>query len=126
MYLPPEGVSCLVMETPAAYPHSRPNADQGIGDSQQDADRDHDKEGGYYAARRDLLWKAIIEDLFDDFLRFFFPDTAARLDLDRGVEYLDKEMAQLFPPENDQFEPRLVDKLVKVFTRDGKGDCRAY
>ena len=47
----------------------------------------------------DILWKTLLEDIFDDFLRFFIPDVDRLLDFSRGVEYLDKELDQLFPPE---------------------------
>ncbi len=60
-----------------------------------------------------------MEDLFDDFLRFFYPDADKLFDLVRGFEYLDKELEQLFPPEADNYVVRYVDKLVKVFTREG-------
>jgi predicted transposase/invertase (TIGR01784 family) len=70
--------------------------------------------------RNDLLWKATLEDLFDDFLRFFYPDADELFDLSRGFEYLDKELEQLFPPESDNYEPRFIDKLVKAFTKNGK------
>ncbi|GAB4033334.1 Rpn family recombination-promoting nuclease/putative transposase [Spirosoma gilvum] len=65
----------------------------------------------------DTLWKAIIEDIFEDFLRFFFPNTDDLFALEKGVEYLDKELEQLFPPDQDAYSPRYVDKLVKVFVR---------
>jgi predicted transposase YdaD len=67
----------------------------------------------------DILWKAALEDLFDDFLRFFYPDADQLFDLDKGFQYLDKELEQLFPPEPGNYAPRYVDKLVKVFTRSG-------
>jgi hypothetical protein len=51
----------------------------------------------------DLLWKAALEDLFDDFLRFFYPEANDLFDLDKGFEYLDKELEQLFPPRNDKY-----------------------
>ena len=69
--------------------------------------------------RNDLLWKAALEDLFDDFLRFFYPDADRIFDLGRGFEYLDKELEQLFPPGTDAYAPRYVDKLVKLFTMAG-------
>jgi len=69
--------------------------------------------------RNDLLWKAALEDLFDDFLRFFYPNADELFDLDRGFEYLDKELEQLFPPDADNYAPKYVDKLVKVFTKAG-------
>ena len=69
--------------------------------------------------RNDLLWKAALEDLFDDFLKFFYPEADEFFDMEKGFEYLDKELDQLFPPEADNYAPRHVDKLVKVFTRNG-------
>src|ERR1700709_304947 len=56
---------------------------------------------------------------FDDFLRFFYPDANKLFDIGKGFEYLDKELEQLFPPESEDYAVRYVDKLVKVFTREG-------
>lgn len=69
--------------------------------------------------RDDSLWKAILEDLFDDFLRFFISDANHIFDMERGFEFLDKELEQLFPTNPDEFFPKYVDKLVKVFTKNG-------
>lgn len=69
--------------------------------------------------RNDILWKSILEDIFDDFLKFFFTNAEELFDLGRGFEYLDKELEQLFPPESDTYTPRNVDKLVKVYCRSG-------
>jgi hypothetical protein len=33
---------------------------------------------------------------------------------------LDKELEQVFPPEKDQFSPKVVDKLVKLRTYTGE------
>jgi predicted transposase YdaD len=68
----------------------------------------------------DILWKGILEDVFDDFLRFVNPEASAVFDLDKGFEFLDKELEQVFPPENDEYSPKVIDKLVKVFTKSGK------
>lgn len=70
--------------------------------------------------RDDSLWKAILEDVFDDFLRFFFENADKLFDMQRGFEFLDKELEQLFPTNPDEFSPKYVDKLVKVFTREGE------
>lgn len=40
--------------------------------------------------------------------------------MEKGFEFLDKELEQLFPPQNDSFAPKYVDKLVKVFMKDGR------
>jgi len=68
----------------------------------------------------DILWKGILEDVFDDFLRFLNPEADTILDLNKKVVFLDKELEQVFPPENDEYAPKVVDKLVKVFTKSGK------
>jgi hypothetical protein len=67
----------------------------------------------------DILWKGILEDVFDDFLRFFDPEAEQFYNFNKKFQFLDKELAQVFPPENDEYSPKVVDKLVKVFTRDG-------
>src|ERR1700710_2701169 len=66
----------------------------------------------------DILWKGIIEDLFADFLRFFYIDARKVFDMDKGFEFLDKELGQLYPGP-DIRHPMFVDKLVKVYKKDG-------
>ncbi len=66
---------------------------------------------------RDLLWKGIIEDCFDDLLNYFYPDWATEVDFGQDFEFLDKELIQLFPDEDQN--QRYADKLVKVFTKNG-------
>lgn len=69
----------------------------------------------------DTLWKGILENICDDFLKFFFEDAEELFDLDRGFQFLDKELEQLFP--TDEIEaPKFVDKLVKVYTKTGEED----
>ena len=70
--------------------------------------------------RDDALWKGILEDLFDDFLKFYFPESVDLFDFNRKFVFLDKELEQLFPQQQDDFSPKYVDKLVKVFTKKGK------
>jgi predicted transposase/invertase (TIGR01784 family) len=70
--------------------------------------------------RDDALWKGILEDLFDDFLRFYFPESVDLFNFNRKFVFLDKELEQLFPQSQDDFNPKYVDKLVKVFTKKGK------
>ncbi|MDR1729699.1 MAG: hypothetical protein LBR52_03460, partial [Prevotellaceae bacterium] len=69
--------------------------------------------------RNDYLWKGILEDIFDDFLRFMHPDADEIFDFGRGIQFLDKELEQLFPPVEDEFSVKIVDKLAKVYTREG-------
>lgn len=67
----------------------------------------------------DLLWKGILEDVFEDFLCFLIPDARARFDFTKGFTFLNKELEQLFPPEGDIYKPKVIDKLVKVYKADG-------
>ncbi len=69
--------------------------------------------------RDDTLWKGILEAVFDDFLVFFFKEKAELFDFDKGFVFLDKELEQLFPTGGERDSPKFVDKLVKVFTKDG-------
>jgi len=70
--------------------------------------------------RKDYLWKGILEDILDDFLRFMHPDADKIFDFKRGITFLDKELEQLFPPEKDKFSVKIVDKLAKIYTHEGE------
>lgn len=70
--------------------------------------------------RNDIFWKGLLEELFPDFLRFYFPALYAIVDFDKGYEFLDKELQQLFPEKENILHPRFVDKLVKLFTLSGE------
>src|SRR5258708_26291858 len=69
---------------------------------------------------RDILWKGIIEEVFDDLLRFVFPKADELFDLKRKFGFLDKELAELYPEPDKSTDTRLVDKLVQVYRRDGR------
>jgi len=66
----------------------------------------------------DTLWKGILENVWDDFLRFTFADADNIFDMAKGFVFMDKELDELFPDENSD-APKFVDKLVKVFTKAG-------
>lgn len=70
---------------------------------------------------KDVLWKGIIEDLFADFLRFFYAPAEELFDIDKGFEFLDKELEQLYPGL-DVLHPKFVDKLVKIYKKDGTNE----
>ncbi|GHV31646.1 hypothetical protein FACS1894177_06640 [Bacteroidia bacterium] len=71
--------------------------------------------------KNDYLWKGILEDVFDDFLRFMHPNADEIFDFSKGIVFLDKELEQLFPPETeDEYAIKIVDKLAKVYTREGE------
>lgn len=66
----------------------------------------------------DALWKGIIEDLLEDFLDFFFPEM--EFDLSRKPQFLDKELAEIYPLKGEVHHRRRVDKLIKLWTKNGK------
>lgn len=68
--------------------------------------------------RRDTLWKALIEELVEDFLYFFFPTYMDQIDLRRGVVFLDKDLERIMPEADTR--RRHADKLFKVWLNDGE------
>lgn len=66
----------------------------------------------------DTHWKELITRLFPYFLAFFMPDIYAVTDLNKGVEFLDKELHKLIA---DKFKGgnTLKDKLAKIYLKDG-------
>lgn len=67
----------------------------------------------------DMLWKGLMEELMGDLLLFVEPEIGKELDLERGFEFLDKELVEMFPEPEKPSNTKVVDKLVKVFLRDG-------
>lgn len=66
----------------------------------------------------DSPWKEILERYFLDFMSFFFPYAYQDIDWTKGYEFLDKELQQVV--RDAELGKRLVDKLVKVWRKDGK------
>jgi hypothetical protein len=69
---------------------------------------------------KDVLWKGIIEDLFEDFLHYFFPQYINEIDFSKGYEFLDKELQMIYPEANTDSKQRRADLLIKVFLRNGE------
>ncbi len=65
----------------------------------------------------DKLWKGIIEDLCPDFIYFFFPDMVDEIDFSKPFEFLDQELAALFP--ESEGKNRAADKLIKIYLTNG-------
>lgn len=66
---------------------------------------------------KDTLWKGIIENLVDDFIRYFFPNYVEKIDFERGFEFLDTELQKLISDNPGQ--NRHADKLIRVWLKDG-------
>jgi hypothetical protein len=65
----------------------------------------------------DSPWKDALDLYFQSFLALFFPLIYADIDWSRGYESLDKEFQQVV--RDAEVGRRYVDKLVKVWRRDG-------
>ncbi|MCS6834173.1 MAG: hypothetical protein NZ521_11410, partial [Flammeovirgaceae bacterium] len=67
---------------------------------------------------KDVLWKGIIEDLFREFLYYFYGKWAKKnVDFEKGFQFLDNELHAIYP---ERASKRIVDKLVKVYLKNGK------
>ncbi len=66
---------------------------------------------------QDSVWKDVIEELFEDFLAFFFPQMHRDIDYSKGYDFLDKELQKIM--DRDEVGKRYADKLVKVFLKSG-------
>src|SRR5882757_4865534 len=69
--------------------------------------------------KNDILWKGMMEVIFDDLLRFIWPNADDIFDIQSGFEFLDKELEQMYPEPDNGTDTRFVDKLVKVSLRNG-------
>lgn len=70
-----------------------------------------------FTVTRDQLWKAILEDLFEDFLHWFYLPYVEQIDFNRKPEFLDQELQKIYPESHSK--RRVVDRLVKVWLQDG-------
>lgn len=66
----------------------------------------------------DSPWKEALDVYFQPFLLLFFPDAHAEIDWSRGYQSLDNELQQITP--EGELGRRVVDKLVKVWLKDGE------
>jgi predicted transposase/invertase (TIGR01784 family) len=65
----------------------------------------------------DSAWKDIIEEHFEPFLEFFFPDIHRDIDFSRNPEILSRELRKIFP--DAKTGKRYADILIKVYLNDG-------
>jgi hypothetical protein len=68
---------------------------------------------------KDILWKGILEDIFDDFLRYMIPNAEEIIDFEKGFVFLDKELNELFSADENAGTAH-VDKLVQVYAKSGE------
>lgn len=70
------------------------------------------------AKRYDILWKGMLEDIFIDMLRFIYKDADEIFDFEKGVIFLDTELAELFPGYELKDAVR-IDKLALLHLKKG-------
>lgn len=63
-------------------------------------------------------WKEVIDDLTEDFFKFYFPDIHKEIDFSQGVENLDTKLNQIIG-DGDNIK-RDADKLLKVTLLNGQ------
>jgi predicted transposase/invertase (TIGR01784 family) len=69
------------------------------------------------STKYDSAWKDMIENLFEDFLLFFFPDVYNDIDFTKGYEFLNNELRTIV--KDNEIGKRFADELVKVYLKDG-------
>jgi hypothetical protein len=69
------------------------------------------------SADYDSPWKEALDAYFEPFVALLFPQVHRQIDWSRGYESLDKEFQQVV--REAEIGRRYVDKLVKVWTKDG-------
>lgn len=75
---------------------------------------------------KDILWKTILEAVFDDLLRFVFRNADRFFEWNMPPLFMDKELAALVPGSEDKMTTRVVDKLVKVQLTNRKTSCHVH
>lgn len=66
----------------------------------------------------DSPWKLVLDNYFEEFLAFFFPNAHEQIDWSRRYESLNKELQQVV--RDAELGKRLADKLIKVWLKDGE------
>ncbi len=66
----------------------------------------------------DSPWKEMLNEYFQEFMTFFFPNSSQDIDWTKGYELLDKELRQI--TREAEIGKRMADQLVKVWTKDGE------
>ncbi|MCP4756855.1 MAG: cytosolic protein, partial [Proteobacteria bacterium] len=74
-------------------------------------------ENDAYVAEYDSPWKTALENYFEQFMFFFFPNIHAEIDWSKGYEFKDTELARIV--RDATLGRRYADRLVKVFLLDG-------
>ena len=69
-------------------------------------------------AENDMAWKQILAEYLKDFIEFFWPEAHVDIDWDQPYTPLEQEFNKI--ASNDQIGNKYVDKLFKVFLKNGQ------
>ena len=69
----------------------------------------------------DSAWKDVIEELFELFLEFLFPEIHRDIDFSRGCEFLSSELRKIIP--DSKIGKRYADEVIKVWLMNGSKAC---
>ena len=75
-------------------------------------------------AEYDSPWKEMLEQYFQEFMAFFFPEIAADIEWEAGYEFLDTELQQVV--RDAELGRRVADKLVKVTRRHAQAQLWVF
>jgi hypothetical protein len=70
--------------------------------------------------RNDAYLKAIIEENFEDMLRFLYPRADELFDFSQELVFMDKELREITPERDLESNGRVADILVKVHMKSGE------
>ena len=73
--------------------------------------------------RKDILWKSAVDEFVVDMLRFFYPNADQLFDFSQPIEFLDPELAQLFPDRENMKDSSILDRLIRIHCLDGSTAC---
>ncbi len=66
----------------------------------------------------DQLWKAVITELFEEFLLFFAPDLYEQVNFETPPQFLEQELLMIIPDSDSN--KRVADKLIKLLLKSGE------
>jgi len=81
----------------------------------------HGKKNRAAGTDYDSAWKDLIELVFPEFIKFFFPQIYDDIDFSYRIEFLSQELRKIIP-KNKQGK-RLADVVAKVRLKDGSTGC---
>lgn len=61
--------------------------------------------------KNDILWKGVMEVIFDDLLRFIIPEVEKIVDMNHEFYFLDKELSEMYPEPDKASDTRKTNSM---------------